>query len=102
MPSPHSLYGLRVILIVSAYFYMHMNCFGLIRVVSSWLRVGSMAVDSFGWVVADDFGWLRMVSGGFGWFRVVYCFSSYDISATLRVMDLSGFVKKHRSYKTCS
>ena len=71
MPSPHSLYGLRVILIVSAYFYMNMNCFGLVRVVSRWLRVGLVAVDSFEWVVADGFGWLRMVSGGFGWFRMV-------------------------------
>ena len=77
MPSPHSFYSLRVILIVSAYFYMDINCFGLFRAVSSWLRVRSKAVDSFGWVVADVFGWLRMVSGGFGWFRVVCCFSSY-------------------------
>ena len=73
MPSPHSLYGLRVILIVSPYFYMDMNCFGLVRVATSWLRVGSVAVDSFGWVVADGFGWLRMISAGFGWFRVVSC-----------------------------
>ena len=71
MPSPHSLYDLRVILIVSAYFYMDMYCFGLVREVSGWLRVGSVAVDSFGWVVADGFGWLRMVSGGFGWFQMV-------------------------------
>ena len=71
MPSPHSLYGLRLILIVSAYFYMDMNCFGLVHVVLSWLRVGSVAVDSFGWVVADGFGWLRMVSGGLGWFWMV-------------------------------
>ena len=69
MPSPHSLYGLRVILIVSAYFYMDMNCFGLVCTVSSWLQVGSVVVDSFGWVVAD----------GFGWFRVVCCFSSYHV-----------------------
>ena len=55
----------------SAYFYTDMNCFGLVRVVSSWLWVSSVAADSFGWVVADGFGWLRMVSGGFGWFRVV-------------------------------
>ena len=71
MPSPHSLYGLRVIWIVSTYFYMDMNCFGLVRVVSSWLQVGSVAVDSFGWVVANGFGWLRMISGGFGWFAVL-------------------------------
>ena len=63
--------SLRVVLIVSACFYMDMNNFGLVRVVSSWLRVGSVAVDSFGWVIADNFGWLQMVSGGFGWFRVV-------------------------------
>ena len=67
MSSPHSLYGLRVILIVSACFYMDMNCFGLVRLVSSWLRVGSVRVESFGWMVADVFRW----------FRVVYCFSSY-------------------------
>ena len=64
MFSPHSLYVLRVILIVSAYFYMDMNCFGLIRVVSSWLRVGSVGVASFGWVVADGFRWFRLASGG--------------------------------------
>ena len=77
MPSPHSLYGLRVILIVSAYFYMNMNCSGLVRVVSNWLRVGLVAVDSLRWVIADGFQWLQMVSSGFGWFRVVCCFSSY-------------------------
>ena len=71
MPSPHPLYGLRVILIVSPYFYMDMNCFGLVRVASSWLRVGSVAVDSFRWVVADGFGWLRMISAGFVWFGVL-------------------------------
>ena len=74
MPSPHSLYDLRVILIVSAYFYMFymdMYCFRLVCEVSGWLRVGSLAGDSFGWVVADGFGWLRMVLGGCGWFQVV-------------------------------
>ena len=62
---------LRVILIVSGCFYMDMNFFGPIRVVSSLLRVGSVAADIFGWVVADGFGWLQMVSGGFGWFVVL-------------------------------
>ena len=66
MPSPDSLYDLKVILIVSTYCYMDMHCFGLVCEVSSWLRVGLAATDSFGWVVADGFGWLRMVSGGFG------------------------------------
>ena len=80
MPSPHSLYGLRVILIIFAYLYMNMNYFGLVCVVSSWLRVSSVAADNFGWVIADGFGWLwmvsggavlfRMVSSGFGWFTV--------------------------------
>ena len=56
MPSPHSLYDLRVILIVYAYIYMDMNFFGLVCVVSSWLRVGSVAADSFSWVVGDGFG----------------------------------------------
>ena len=71
MSSLHSLYDLRVILIVSTYFYMDIYCFGLVREVSGCLKVGSVAADSFGWVVADGFGWLRMVSGGFGWFQVV-------------------------------
>ena len=69
--------SLRVILIVSACFYIDMNCFGPVHVVSSWLRVDSVATDSFGWLVADGFGWLRMVSDGLGWFWVVCCFSSY-------------------------
>ena len=69
---------LRVILMISACFYMDMNCFGPVRVVSSLLRVGLVDADIFMWVVVDGFGWLRMVSGGFEWFRVVCCFSSYD------------------------
>ena len=66
MPSPHSLYDLRVILIVCAYFYMDMYCFGQVREVSGWLRVGSVAADSFGWVIADGFRWFQVVSDGFG------------------------------------
>ena len=62
---------LRVILIVSACFYMDMNCIGPVRVVSSWLRVGLLVANSFGWVVPDGFGWLQMVSDGFGWFAVL-------------------------------
>ena len=62
---------LRVILIVSACFYMDMNCFGVVHVVLSLLRVGLVAADIFGWVVVDGFGWLRMVSGCFEWFRMV-------------------------------
>ena len=53
---------------------MDMNCFGQARVVSSWLWVGSVAADSLGWVVADNFswlGWFQVVSGGFGWFQMV-------------------------------
>ena len=82
--------SLRVILIVSMCFYMDMNCFGLVRVILSWLQVDLVAAGSFGWVVTDGFGWLRMVSDGFecfrmvldgfGWFRMarlVCCFSSY-------------------------
>ena len=48
MPLPHSLYGLRVILIISAYVYTNTNCGELVCVVSSWLRMGSGAADSFG------------------------------------------------------
>ena len=80
MPSPHCLYGLRVILMVSAYFYMDMNCFRLVCVVSSRLRVGLVAVDTLaGWLrmVLGGCGWFQVVSGGFRWFRVVCCFSSY-------------------------
>ena len=62
---------LRVVLIVSACFYMDMNCFGPICVVSSLLRVSSVGADIFGWVTADGFEWLPMVSGGFSWFVVL-------------------------------
>ena len=58
---------------------MDMNCFGLVGVVSNLLQVGSVAADILGWVVADGFGCLRMVSGGFGWFWVVCCFCSYSV-----------------------
>ena len=51
---------LRVTLIVSACFYMDMNCFRPVCVVSSSLQVGSVAADSFGWVVADGFRWFAV------------------------------------------
>ena len=65
MPSPHSLYGLEIILVVSVYVYMDMNCFGLVCVVSSWLWVGSVC-----WRIVLG-GWFRLVFGVCGWFRVV-------------------------------
>ena len=74
MPSFHSLYSLTVTLIVSAYFYMDMNCFGLVSVVSSWLWVGSVAANSLGWVVGMISGGFRsfwIVSDGFDWFVVL-------------------------------
>ena len=63
----------------SAYFYMDMNYFGLVRVVSSWLQMSSVAVDSFGLIVLDGFGLLQLVSVGFGWFGIVCCFSRCDL-----------------------
>ena len=62
---------LWVILIISACFYMDMNCFRPVRVVTSLLRIGTVAADILGWVVADGFGQLRMVSSGFWWFWMV-------------------------------
>ena len=62
---------LRVILIVSACFYMDMNCFGPARVVLSLLRVGLVAANIFGWVIAGGCGWFRVVADGFGWFAVL-------------------------------
>ena len=62
---------LQVILIVFMCFYMDMSCFGPVCVVSSWLWVGSVAVDSFGWVVADGFWWFQRTLNGFGWFAVL-------------------------------
>ena len=62
---------LQVILIVFMCFYMDMSCFGPVCVVSSWLWVGSVAVDSFGWVVADGFWWFQRALNGFGWFAVL-------------------------------
>ena len=67
MPSPHSLYDLKVILIVSAFFYVNMNCFELVDVVSSWLRVG-LVIGQF-WV--GGCGWFRVVADGFRWFWMV-------------------------------
>ena len=95
---------LRVILIVSACFYMNMNCFGPIRVVSSLLRVGSVAADIFGWVVADGFGWLRMVSGGFGWFRMVSGgFRWYvDLVVTLDLVLSTAMLKYKKRAKMLS
>ena len=98
MPSPHSLYNLRAILIVSVYIYMDMYCFGLVREVSGRLRVGPMAADSFGWVVADGFGWLPMVSGGFGWFAVLVftvCLPLFNFLACLESFN----IKKGKDYK---
>ena len=53
--------SLWVILIVSACFYMDMNCFRPVRVVSGWLRVDSIAADGFGWLVEDGFGWFAVL-----------------------------------------
>ena len=98
------LLPLRVILIVSACFYMNMNCFGPIRVVSSLLRVGSVAADIFGWVVADGFGWLRMVSGGFRWFRMVSGgFRWYvDLVVTLDLVLSTAMLKYKKRAKMLS
>ena len=57
----------------SAHFYMDMNYFGLVR------KMSSVAVDSFALMVLDGFGLLQLVSGSFGWFRIVCCFSRYDL-----------------------
>ena len=97
MPSLHSLYSLMVTLIVFGCFYMDMNCFGLVRVVLSWLWVSSVAADSLGWVVADSFGWLgqfQVVSGGFGWFQMVSV--GFDWFAVLVVTFLE-FMRLERS-----
>ena len=76
---------------------MDMNCFGLVRVVSSWLWVSSVAADSLGWVLADSFGWLgwfKVVSGGFGWFQMVCV--GFDWFAVLVVTFLE-FMRLERS-----
>ena len=49
-------------------FYIYMDYFGQVRIVSNEFRV---AADSFGWAVADGFGWLLMISGGSVWFWMV-------------------------------
>ena len=65
------LLDLWVIVIVSAYFCKEMNCFGLVPVTSSWLRIGSVAVDSFEWVVVNGFRWFWVALGGFSWLAVL-------------------------------
>ena len=97
MPSFHSLYSLTVTLIVSACFYMDMNCFGLVRIVLSWLWVDSVAADSLVWVVVDSFGWLGwfwVVSVGFGWFQMVMV--GFDWFAVL-VVTFLAFMRLERS-----
>ena len=99
MPLPHSLYGLRVILILSAYVYTNMNCAELVYVVSSWLRVGSgqqIVLGEWGWfwVVADGFRSCRVVSHGFGWFRVICCFSSYGLRNGLMKYPWVAFLNR--------
>ena len=81
---------LRVILMVSN-FYMDMNCLGLVRVVSSWLRVGSVAADSFGWVVADGFRWFRVVSDGFRWFVLLVVTFPRSINTMHTYLSLSMY-----------
>ena len=97
MPSFHSLYSLTVTLIVSACFYMDMNCFGLVLIVLSWLWVDSVAADSLVWVVVNSFGWLGwfwVVSVGFGWFQMVMV--GFDWFAVLVVTFLE-FMRLVRS-----
>ena len=72
MLSLHSLCGLRVILIISACFFMDMSYFGQANVVSSWLQVaGGFRVVGCGWFWVGSCGWFQVVSGGFGWFAVL-------------------------------
>ena len=61
MPSAYSLYGLNIILIVSVYVYMNINCFGQFFVVSSWLRMAR-------WRRIVLVAWFRMFSDGSEWF----------------------------------
>ena len=66
-------------------------------IVSSWLWVSSVAVDSLGLVVVDSFGWLglfQVVSGGFGWFQMVPV--GFDWFAVLVVTFLE-FMRLERS-----
>ena len=47
--------------------------------------VGSVGASSFGWFLGG-FGWVILLEDNFGWFQVVYCFSSYtDFTAYRRV-----------------
>ena len=41
------------------------------------LVAGGLGEDGLFWV--GCFGWFWVVSSGFGWFRVVCCFSSYGL-----------------------
>ena len=53
---------------------MDMNCFEPVRVISSLLRVGLVAANIFGWVVADGFGWfvvLVVTALGFSYVRAI-------------------------------
>ena len=63
---------------------MDMNCFGLVRVVSSWLWVSSVAADSLGWMLADSFvlaGW-----DGLRWFQVVLDGFRWSLLVSIRLL----------------
>ena len=101
MSLPHSLYGLRVILIVSASVYTNMNCVELVCVVSGCLQVGSRVAESFGWVgmVLGGCKWFQVVSGcftwfGFGWFRMVCCLSNYGLRNGLMEFSRVAFLNR--------
>ena len=57
--------------------------------------MGSLAVDSFGWVVADGFRWFRMVSGGFRWFAVLVATSHGSKTLIKKIAEKQSTEIKH-------
>ena len=46
----------------------------------------SVGASSFGWFLGS-FGWFLLGEGDFGWFQVVYCFSSYISFTEYRTLN---------------
>ena len=81
-------------------FYIYMDYFGQVRIVSNEFRV---AADSFGLrMVLGGCWWFQVVPCGFGWFRVVCCFSSYVCWIVfLKRLKVSNFIRnrfQHRCF----
>ena len=55
---------------------------------------GSIGASSFGWFLGG-LRWFLLVEGDFGWFQVVFCFSSYVNFAVYRTLNSLLYSSSH-------